>query len=149
VNAALLDQDTLEVDVINTSASAVRIATATEPALHIGGFGLIELSQQQSIVSDATSIALRGKQEMTFSRNDWSTVASSVVAIATSLLADVKNPKSTIDPVELRCDPRVQLNDQVFINTDHMGSFTTSIIGYTRKVVKDAYPTDTYTLRVL
>ncbi|MGH2805357.1 MAG: hypothetical protein ACRDL4_20330, partial [Thermoleophilaceae bacterium] len=86
---------------------------------------------------------------LTLSRNDWRTHAASVDAIGASLLADVAIPTAVIEPVEVRSDPRIQLNDLVYINTDKMGQLETSIIGYTRRVTRGAYPVDTYTLRVL
>lgn len=149
VSVIMRDQRKLEIQVINTSAFTVRLSSAGEPALHVPGYGISVFSEQRSVLENASSIALRGTQSLTLSRNDWRTHAASVDAIGASLLADVAIPTAVIEPVEVRSDPRIQLNDLVYINTDKMGQLETSIIGYTRRVTRGAYPVDTYTLRVL
>jgi len=143
-----LTQRQTAVDVINTSSDEIQIATATDiPALHIQGNVLSLYSEASTSYSNAQTA--KGGQPLVLARNDWRTHELSVNEIAQSLHTDVGQAIPVIDPVEVRCDPRLQLNDLVQINSQRIGIISTAVLGYKRIVRKREHPTDTLTLRPL
>ena len=143
-----LTQRTTFVDIINTSSDDIRISTAdNKPALHIEGHILHLYSTESTSYSNTQTS--KGGQPLVLARNDWRTHDLSVNEIAQSLQTDVGQAIPIIDPVEVRCDPRLQLNDLVTIKSQRVGTIPTAVLGYKRVVRKGEHPTDTLTLRPL
>ncbi|MCA1624158.1 MAG: hypothetical protein LC778_10225 [Acidobacteria bacterium] len=150
VRVEMQDQQNLTINVDNTSPDTVRLATsAGTPALRIPGYKTQPLSESSKTIYDAGSGGEFGYQPYNLPINDWRSHHESVTEVANSLLTEVSIPVPSIDPIEIPCDPRLQLNDCVVINTRRTGKIVCAVYGYTRNIQRGESPVDRLILRPL
>src|ERR1700742_299639 len=149
VAAFLADSRTLLVYVGNAGATGIRLgAVGGAPALRIGGYWLYEFTESTLQYTDSASITALGRDQVEpLGKEEWRSHPTTLGIVASSILADVAYPIPLIDPVEVRGDPRRQLNDTATVTVKGIGIIQTAVIGITRKFKRDEPITDTLVLQ--
>ncbi|MGH3834103.1 MAG: hypothetical protein ACRDSF_00145 [Pseudonocardiaceae bacterium] len=150
VVVTVINQRLLAVDVVNPNAFEVRLSDSSgSPALNIAGYSHYEWGNTSTTYVHQGSMDEFGSQQLDMKSSPWRSRASSQEAVANSILHDIAVPIPTIDPVEVRGDPRRQLNDTCIIDTKRTGRIIAAVIGYKRSITRGNPMVDLYTLRAL
>lgn len=105
--------------------------------------------------SDATSITKYGDRNYTSAQNDWLQSVNAATNVATSLLAQLKDPHPLIENVSIKAHPGLQLGDRITLK-DTAGTqldTTSSTIGTVIVGLNESFSSDGYaqslTLRLM